>query len=68
MKYGLMALLLLGAAPAALAAENPPQIPYDFENPLKLPADMHLGEAAGVAVNSQGHIFVFHRGNTDGRA
>jgi DNA-binding beta-propeller fold protein YncE len=45
------------------------EIPYrsipDF---LKLPADHYLGEAAGVAVNSQGHIFVFSRGNTTGPA
>jgi DNA-binding beta-propeller fold protein YncE len=35
---------------------------------LKLPADLHLGEAVGVAVNSKGHIFVFSRGNTTGPA
>jgi hypothetical protein len=35
---------------------------------LKLPPDLYLGEAAGVAVNSKGHIFVFSRGNTDGPA
>jgi len=68
MKYGLIGMLLLAVAPAAIAAENPPQIPYDFENALKLPNEMYLGEAAGVAVNSQGHIFVYHRGNTDGPA
>src|ERR1700732_1944082 len=46
-----------------------PEIRYrsvpDF---LKLPADLHLGEAVGVAVNSKGHIFVFSRGNTTGPA
>ncbi len=35
---------------------------------LKLPPDLYLGEAAGVAVNSKRHIFVFSRGNTDGPA
>src|SRR5260370_27899355 len=35
---------------------------------LKLPADLYLGEAVGVAVNSKGHIFVFSRGNTTGPA
>lgn len=35
---------------------------------LKLPADLYLGEATGVAVNSQGHIFVLSRGNTTGPA
>jgi DNA-binding beta-propeller fold protein YncE len=29
---------------------------------FKLPVDIYLGEAAGVAVNSHGEIFVFHRG------
>ncbi|HXN54094.1 MAG TPA: peptidyl-alpha-hydroxyglycine alpha-amidating lyase family protein [Candidatus Acidoferrum sp.] len=35
---------------------------------LKLPPDLSLGEAVGVAVNSKGHIFVFSRGNTTGPA
>lgn len=35
---------------------------------LKLPADVYLGEATGVAVNSKGHIFVLSRGNTTGPA
>jgi DNA-binding beta-propeller fold protein YncE len=30
--------------------------------PVKLPPDTHFGEVAGVAVNSKGHIFVYHRG------
>ncbi len=38
-----------------------PEIPYDAVNPLKLPPDLNLGEAAGVALNSKGHIFVYHR-------
>src|SRR5258706_2765129 len=46
-----------------------PEIRYhsvpDF---LKFPADLHLGEAVGVAVNSKGHIFVFSRGSTTGPA
>jgi DNA-binding beta-propeller fold protein YncE len=46
-----------------------PEIPYrsvpDF---LKLPSDLYLGEVAGVAVNSKGHVFVFSRGNTTGPA
>ena len=52
-----------------LRAQQPPEIRYtsvpDF---LKLPADVYLGEVAGVAVNSKGHIFVFSRGNTTGPA
>ncbi|HLJ39961.1 MAG TPA: peptidyl-alpha-hydroxyglycine alpha-amidating lyase family protein [Candidatus Acidoferrales bacterium] len=46
-----------------------PEIPYrsvpDF---LKLPPNLYLGEASGVAVNSKGHVFVFSRGNTSGPA
>jgi DNA-binding beta-propeller fold protein YncE len=39
-----------------------PEIPYEsVPNLLKLPNDFYLGEAAGVAVNSQGHIFVYTR-------
>src|ERR1700730_5710824 len=50
-------------------AQQPLELPYhavpDF---LKLPPDIHLGEAVGVAVNSKGHIFVFSRGNSTGPA
>src|SRR6266700_4099325 len=43
-------------------AQDVPQIPFEsVPNFLKLPADMHLGEAAGVAVNSKGHVFVYSR-------
>ena len=57
-------------AGAALAQQAPvPEIPYrsvpDF---LKLPPDLYFGEVAGVAVNSDGHVFVFSRGNTTGPA
>src|SRR5215467_2634026 len=30
-------------------------------NFLKLPANIHMGEAAGVATDSRGHIFVYTR-------
>jgi len=33
-----------------------------------LPANLYLGEVAGVAVNSRGHVFVLSRGNTTGPA
>src|SRR5712691_4121989 len=50
-------------------AQQPPEIRYHPDpNFLKLPPDIHLGEAVGVAVNSKGHIFVFSRGNTTGPA
>ena len=46
-------------------AQSPPEIPYNsVQNLLKLPPDMHLGEVAGVAVNSKGHIFVYSRGGS----
>lgn len=39
-----------------------PEIPYkSVPNLLQLPAGLYMGEAAGVAVNSKGHIFVFTR-------
>ena len=39
------------------------ELQYDaVGNLLKLPPDVYLGEAAGVAVNSKGHIFVYSRG------
>src|SRR6201994_1883941 len=64
MRMWLVVLLSL-AAPAALAQEAVPSIAYDsVPNLLKLPPDMYLGEAAGVAVNSKGHIFVFSRGGS----
>jgi hypothetical protein len=61
--------LVLFFASEALLAQQPPEIRYhsvpDF---LKLPPDIYLGEVAGVAVNSKGHVFVFSRGNTTGPA
>jgi len=49
--------------------QSVPEIPFDSTpDLLKLPNDLYLGEASGVAVNSQGHIFVFSRGNTTGPA
>ena len=39
-----------------------PEIPYDSApNFLKLPAQLYLGEAAGVATNSRGNLFVYTR-------
>jgi hypothetical protein len=64
-------LLLLLALPGTLLAQpaRVPEIPYrSVPGFLKLPADLYLGEVAGVAVNSVGHIFVFSRGSTNGPA
>jgi len=45
-----------------LFAQTVPELNFDSApNFLKLPADIYLGEAAGVAQNSKGHIFVFTR-------
>lgn len=64
-----MPVVVLFLAVGAALAQEPPQIRYqsvpDF---LKLPPDIYLGEAAGVAVNSKGHVFVFSRGNSTGPA
>jgi len=66
-KHAILVLCLFVAAP--LFAQQPPGIRFhsvpDF---LKLPPDLHLGEATGVAVNSKGHIFVFTRANSTGPA
>jgi NHL repeat len=45
---------------------NFPEIPYDAVDPLtaNLPQDTYLGEAAGVATNSKGEIFVYTRTGT----
>ena len=54
---------LLGVAPRAQQAV--PEIPFDsVANFLKLPPDMNLGEASGVAVNSKGDVAVFTRSNS----
>ena len=61
----LIAAALLAFAASASAQENVPEIAFtsvpDF---LKLPKDLHMGEASAVALNSKGHIFVFSRGGT----
>jgi DNA-binding beta-propeller fold protein YncE len=56
---------LLGATSYAQAPV--PEIPFDsVPNFLKLPPDMNLGEASGVAVNSKGDVAVFTRSNSAG--
>ena len=66
MKRLVIALVaLLGATPSA----QPPvsEIPFDsVPNFLKVPPDMNLGEASGVAVNSKGDVAVFTRSNSAG--
>jgi len=51
----------LHARPQA-TAQNVPTIPHEsVPDFLKFPDDVFLGEAMGVATNSQGHVFVYTR-------
>ena len=64
---GALMAALVSAAPAVQQAV--PEIAYDGDVAfLKLPPNLYLGEVAGVAVNSQHHVFVFSRGGTIGPA
>jgi DNA-binding beta-propeller fold protein YncE len=69
LKPNTLVFLLLVASSLSAYQSSVPEIRYrsvpDF---LKPPPDLYLGEVAGVAVNSKGHIFVFSRGNTSGSA
>ena len=59
--------LCAGPALAQLKAkaENVPEIPFDsVPDFLKLPPGEYLGESVGVATNSKGHTFVYHRSAT----
>jgi streptogramin lyase len=65
----LAALLVLPAAATLAAQPAPPQIAFEsVPDFFKLPPDLYFGEAAGVAVDSHGNVFVFSRGNTSGPA
>ena len=49
------------------AQTSAPDIPFEsVPDFLKLPEGMNFGEVPGVAVNSQGHVFVFTRSNSAG--
>src|SRR6185369_11326692 len=68
MKHCLIACLL-ACSTLAIAQDRVPVIRFDSApDPLKLPNDIYFGEVTGVAVNSQGHVFVLSRGNTTGPA
>ncbi len=69
MKRLWLAMSLALCFTAVEAQPTPPEIPFEsVANFLKLPTDLYFGEVAGVAVNSQKHVFVFSRGNTTGPA
>jgi streptogramin lyase len=60
------AVALLGGAPLVAqtkaTAENVPTIPHtSVPNFFKLPPDLYFGEGIGIATNSKGHVFVYHR-------
>jgi hypothetical protein len=58
----LLAAASLAAAAASLLAQSAPDISYDANaDALSLPANTYLGEVAGVATNSKGHVFVYTR-------
>ena len=59
-------IALLTAAPLAAQtkakAENVPEIPFtSVPGFFKLPPDLYFGEGIGIATNSKGHVFVYHR-------
>src|SRR5262249_57895515 len=62
----LLAGLFVLLSPSAFAqSTSAPELNFDsVPNFIKLPPDMHLGEASGVAVNSKGNIYVYSRGGT----
>src|SRR5262247_911798 len=64
MKTVLMLLICaLAASPAWSQSEGLPPLDYvAVPDSFKLPAGMTFGSTSGVAINSQGHIFVLHRG------
>src|ERR1700731_4094824 len=63
-----LALAVVFCLPIQLfAQQSVPEIRFQAQTDFfKLPPDLYFGEAAGVAVNSKGHVFVFSRGGTTG--
>ncbi|MBI3665846.1 MAG: 6-bladed beta-propeller [Acidobacteria bacterium] len=62
MRSCLIVLLLVLNAAVFAQPQSAPEIPFEADpNLLKLPPNLYLGEAAGVALNSKGHIFVYSR-------
>jgi hypothetical protein len=62
MKRFLQLTLAVAACAAPVVAQSVPEMAYDANaDLLKLPDTVHMGEAAGVATNSKGHIFVYTR-------
>ncbi len=55
-----LAAMLLAGIPAG-AQSSAPEIRFDSSETLKFPDNIHMGEAAGVATNSKGDVFVYTR-------
>lgn len=57
-----LVMAALFACGASLLAQSGQDLAYDANaDVLKLPDNIHLGEVAGVATNSKGHVFVYTR-------
>src|SRR4051812_12096986 len=65
MRSWLVGLCVLLSPSAYAQSTSAPEIPFDsVPNFIKLPPDMYLGEASGVATNSKGNIIVYSRGGS----
>ena len=68
MRIWLVGLIMLLCTPA-FSQQQPPVVVCDsVPDPSKLPDNLYFGEVSGIAVNSNGHVFVLSRGNTTGPA
>ena len=57
-------VLMVFASGVAAQSEKLPPLPYQpVPGFLTLPRGFNFGETSGIALNSLGHIFVFHRGS-----
>src|SRR4029434_9376484 len=57
----LLALAFVALGVSVSAQLSIPEIAYDAVDPIKLPDNLYLGEAVGVATNSKGNIYVYTR-------
>ena len=62
----LVLLALFVALPIGLSAQMAREIRVEASTPLQLPPGVNFGENAGVAVNAEGHIFVYSRTGSPG--
>jgi hypothetical protein len=63
---GLVGAAQRGSAPMPAASpQTAPDIPFDVQDVIKMPENLYVGEAAGVALNSNRHIFIYTRTGAD---